>query len=125
MFIFKQGPLTIIIPVYMDDKLLAGNDEEALNSIQNAIGSQFKVSNLGTVSWILGICVHHDIAKGTLFINQAQYIKSVLSCYHMTDCCPVSTPLPPHTTFEPTSTEEHAAVSSYPYLEVIGSLTYC
>ena len=46
----------------MDDKLLAGNDEKALKSIQESIGSRFKVSNLGEVSWILGIHVHHNIA---------------------------------------------------------------
>src|SRR5258706_2696472 len=38
--------------------------------------------------------------------------------------CPISTPLPLHSQFQPMSTEEHASVSSYPYLEVIGSLTY-
>jgi len=42
----------------------------------------------------------------------------------MTDCHPVSTPLPARTQFQPASAEEHASVSSYPYLEVIGSLTY-
>ena len=42
----------------------------------------------------------------------------------MDDCHLVSMPLPPCTQFQPMSTEEHASVSSYPYLEAIGSLTY-
>ena len=42
----------------------------------------------------------------------------------MDDCHPVSTPLPPCTQFQPASTEEHASISSYPYLKAIGSLTY-
>src|SRR5260370_29376949 len=42
----------------------------------------------------------------------------------MEDCDPISTPLPPCAQFQPTSADEHASVSSYPYLEVIGSLTY-
>src|SRR5258708_32168051 len=95
-----------------------------LNSIQSAISSCFKSSDLGEASWILGICVQHNIAAGTLFIDQAQYIKSILSQYSMDDCHPVSTPLPPHTQFQPASAEEHASVSSYPYLEASGSLTY-
>src|SRR5258708_2038968 len=41
----------------------------------------------------------------------------------MDGCHPVTTPLPPCTQFQPASVEEHALVSSYPYLEVIGSLT--
>ena len=124
VFVFERGPSIVIIPVYVDDKLLAGNDEAMLNSIQSAIGSRFKSSDLGKASWILGIRIRHNIATGSLFIDQAQYIKSILSRYGMDDCHPVSTPLPPHTQFQPASTEEHASVSSYPYLEAIGSLTY-
>ncbi len=42
----------------------------------------------------------------------------------MTGCTPVSTPLPANSHFQPASLDEHAEVSSYPYLEVLGSLTY-
>src|SRR5260370_16990440 len=42
----------------------------------------------------------------------------------MEGCHLVSMPLPPHAQFQPTSAKEHASVSSYPYLKVIGSLTY-
>ncbi len=42
----------------------------------------------------------------------------------MDGCHPVTTPLPPCAQFQPTSVEEHTSVSSYPYLKVIGSLTY-
>ena len=124
VFIFEQGKSIIIIPVYVDNKLLAGNNEDTLRFIQTSIGSRFRASDLGDSSWILGIRVRHDIAAGTLFIDQAQYIKSLLSKYGMSNCHPVSTPLPAHTQFAPALPEEHAAVSSYPYLEVIGSLTY-
>src|SRR5258705_11962817 len=95
-----------------------------LNSIQSTIGLCFKSSDLGEASWILGICIQHNIATGTLFIDQAQYIKNILSQYGMDDCHPVSTPLPPCTQFQPASAEEHASISSYPYLKAIGSLTY-
>ena len=113
-----------MVPVYVDDKLISGNNEATLDFIQKAIRSRFKTSDLGTATWILRIRVRHDIGAGTLFIDQAQYIKSILARYGMTDCHPVSTPLPPRTQFEPATPEDHASVSSYPYLEVIGSLTY-
>ena len=57
VFVFERGSSIIIIPVYVDDKLLAGNDERALDSIQAQISTCFKASNLGTTSWILGIWV--------------------------------------------------------------------
>ena len=110
--------------MYVDDKMLAGNDDTLLDAIQNAIGSRFKATDLGTASWILGIRTRHDIAAGTLFIDQSQYLKTVLERFGMSDCTPVSIPLPSGTNFVPASSEEHASVSTYPYLEVIGSLTY-
>ena len=95
-----------------------------LNTIQDAISSRFKTTDLGTASWILSIRAHHDIAAGTLFIDQSQYLKTVLSRFGMSDCTPVAIPLPASKNFTPASSSEHASVSCYPYLEVIGSLTY-
>ncbi len=124
IFVFEQGQSITIIPVYVDDKLLAGNDECLLDYIQNSIGTHFKSSNLSIASWILGICIHHNIKAGTLFIEQSQYIKGMLSRYGMTGCTPVSIPLPANSHFLPVPPDEHSKISSYPYLEVLGSLTY-
>ena len=55
VFVFKHGKSIIIIPIYVDDKLLAGNDKDILKSICESISSQFKVSDLGNTAWILGI----------------------------------------------------------------------
>ena len=114
----------IIIPVYVNDKLLAGNNDSLLDFIQQSISKRFKMSNLGTASWILGICIRHDITARTLFINQAQYIKGVLACFEMTSCMPVNIPLPAGIQYKPAMVDKHKAVSSYPYLEAIGSLMY-
>ena len=110
--------------MYVNDKLLAGNDETLLDSVQASIGSRFKATVLGDTSWILGIRVCQDIPAGLIFIDQSQYIKSILACYGMADCTPVSTPLSAKANFDPTSPKEHSTVSSYPYLEVIRSLMY-
>ncbi len=108
----------------MDDKLLAGNNERLLDSIQDSIGTRFKSSDLGIASWVLGICIHHNTKARTLSIEQSQYIKGVLSHYGMMGCMPVSTPLPANSHFQPASPDEHSEVSLYPYLKVLGSLTY-
>ena len=69
VFVYQWDTSTIIIPVYLDDKLLAGNDDSLLDSVQHSIGTHFKTSDLGTASWILGIRLQHDIAARTLFID--------------------------------------------------------
>ena len=57
VFVFEQGSSIIIIPVYVNDKLLAGNKQSMLDSVQNTISLHFKISDLGPASWILGICI--------------------------------------------------------------------
>ncbi len=42
----------------------------------------------------------------------------------MTGCTLVSIPLPANSCFLPVPPDEHSEVSSYPYLEVLGLLTY-
>jgi hypothetical protein len=68
VFTFKRGPSEIIIPVYVDDKLLAGNDENLLSSIQKVIASRFKVSSYREASWILGFA--SDKTAGTFLLTQ-------------------------------------------------------
>src|SRR5258707_15199947 len=102
--------------MYVDDKLLARNNEHLLDSIQDSIGTCFKSSDLSIASWVLGIHIHHNIEAGTLAIKQSQYIKGVLSWYGMTGCTPVSTPLPANSHFQPTSPNKNTKVSLYPYL---------
>ena len=51
--------------------------------MQNSRGTLFKSTDLGTVSWIFGMWIHHDLKAGTLFIEQSQYIQGILSCYGM------------------------------------------
>ncbi len=94
VFIFEQGQSIVIIPVYVDNKLLAGNNNHLLDSIQDSIGAHFKSSDLSIASWVLGIHIHHNTEAGTLSIKQSQYIKGILSQYGMTGCTPVSTLLP-------------------------------
>ena len=69
VFMYQWGNSITVLPIYVDNKLLAGNDDSLLDTIQHSIGTCFKTSNLSTVAWILGICVWHDIAAGMLFID--------------------------------------------------------
>ena len=68
--------------------------------------------------------MQHNIVKGTLFIDQSQYLKSVLTHFGMYDCNPTIIPLPAGKQFELAEPDDHISISTYPYLEVIGSLTY-
>ena len=50
------------------------------------------MTDLGEMSWILGIHVDHDREKGTIALSQENFIKEILECHRMSDSCPISTP---------------------------------
>ena len=53
---------------------------------------QFKMTDMGDVSLVLGMQVTRDRKYKTLTISQENYTKSILERFGMTDCKPSSTP---------------------------------
>jgi len=49
------------------------------------------MTDLGEISWILGICVDCDHEKGTITLSQENFIKEILECYGMSNSHPIST----------------------------------
>ena len=53
---YKQGQESIIIvQVYVDDILIATKNEEELKEIKLLLANQFKMTDMGQVSWFLGM----------------------------------------------------------------------
>ena len=53
---------------------------------------QFKMTDMGDVSLVLGMQVTRDRKYETLTISQENYTKSILERFGMADCKPSSTP---------------------------------
>ena len=69
----------VIIPVDVDDKLLAGNDDDLLNSIQASIGPQDL--ELQTLEMCLGSLVFESVKTSRPVRSLCQYIKDILARY--------------------------------------------
>jgi len=55
------------------------------------------MTNLGEISWILGIHVTQDCKEGWIALSQQKYLEEVLECFDKANVCPISTPsLPNH-----------------------------
>ena len=56
-FVFTriEGGSMIIILVYVDDILLASNDVDAVNVFKQFLDSKFKLKDLGTLKYFLGL----------------------------------------------------------------------
>ena len=61
VFTRVKGSSIIIILVYVDDILIASNDMDAVNSFKQFLDSKFKLKDLGTLKYFLGL----EVARTT------------------------------------------------------------
>jgi hypothetical protein len=93
VFILIRGDLICILGLYVDDKVIIGNDLRFIEHIKDQLKREFDMKDLGEAEYILGIQIKRDRTKGTLSLSQRQYLLDVLSRFNMADCNPVSTPI--------------------------------
>jgi hypothetical protein len=93
-----------------------------MDYIKRALKSEFEVTDLGDVHWLLGIQIEHTPAA--ILLSQTSYIDTVLTRFQMDKCRPTNLPIDPN-----------ARLSKYQritdpdrtklYQQIIGSLMYC
>ena len=84
----------IIISIFVDDivSAYASVDEPEWLEVKKLFLSKYKMKDLGDISWILGMKLTRDRAKGVLSLDQSLYLNKVLARFSMVDCKPVATP---------------------------------
>ena len=73
----------IILSLYFDDILLAGNDMEMIIAIKRWLSSNFEMKDMGEADYILGVKILRDHSKKLLGLSQQTYIKKVLEHFQM------------------------------------------
>lgn len=92
LFIYYHGGVLIFLLLYVDDMILTGNDFAVLTKLLTSLSSEFRMKDMGQLSYFLGIQVHYT-ATG-MFLNQEKYASELLQTAGMMDCSPMPTPLP-------------------------------
>ena len=82
-----------IVTVYVDDLIIMVDVIENLIEIKEKLASRFKMKDMGSLSYCLGIGVRQS--DGMIQIHQRQYIASMLQLFGMQDAYPVHTPSDP------------------------------
>ena len=127
VFSAEKGDTIVIIVLYVDDLLITGNQDSALNTVKGQISSRFKMKDLGEVSNLLGMNVTRNRQEGWLKIDQERYIQDILKRYNMESCHSTTTPATPG---EILTKEDCAAEgqqldpTTHPYRSIVGSLMY-
>ena len=83
----------VVLVVYVDDLLIVSNSIETTNQTKQSLTSRFRMTDLGELSYILGLNVVRDRAKGEIAISQESYLQGVLDRFGMNECNHVKAPL--------------------------------
>lgn len=128
VYIYSNGEVRILVPIYIDDITLASKSSAAIDKYVDLLSKHFKCRDLGPTRYLLGVGVSRDRSTRTLTLNQRQFIVDLLEKYGMSDCKPVQTPLPPKIqlsqSMAPSTDEEVEIMAGVPYLSAVGSLQY-
>ena len=80
-----------IICVYVDDLIFTGNCKAMIDEFREAMTSQFEMTNMGLMSYFLGIEVQQT--NEGIFISQQKYARDILRRLRMESLKPIRTPV--------------------------------
>jgi hypothetical protein len=84
-----MGRITVLI-IYVDDKIVTGNDLEKRIRLQEHLSRDFEMRDLGCLKYFLGIEVSRS--RAGIFLNQRKYALDLLKEIGMTGCKPTNSP---------------------------------
>ena len=77
LFLCRTDKGTILLVLYMDDMILTGDDLSGIQELKDFLSQQFKMKDLGHLSYFLGLEITYFIDG--LYITQAKYASELLS----------------------------------------------
>ena len=118
----------LIMTLYVDDILLAGNNKLLIESTKAWLSSTFDMKDMGEASYVLGVKITRDRAKRFLSLSQENYVQKILERFGMSTCKPIDTPVERNTSLSksmvPKNDEERGRMARVPYSSAVGSLMY-
>ena len=123
---YEDGTIVLMLIIHADD-LAFGFEDGNLTAqrVLTLVREEFKVTE-EDLTFVLGMSVN-TLSDGSIFVEQEAYIDKVLKRFEMQDCTGSKTPMDDKLKFStsmkpPKDCKLNAAL--YPYLEVIGCLSY-
>jgi hypothetical protein len=128
VYIYHHSDICVMVPIHVDDLLLASKSKSAIQKVKVELTSHFKLHNQGPARSILRIKINRDHTSCSVSLLQPGYIESILDQFCMMDCNPTLTPMDENmklsTWMLPGTLQGQLAMKAYPYRELIGKLLY-
>ncbi|KAI3509252.1 hypothetical protein L1887_24388 [Cichorium endivia] len=100
LFIFRRGQATAYLLLYVDDIILTASSDDLLRRTVTMLSSEFAMTDLGALSYFLGISASRD--STSLFLSQCKYALEILERANMSNCNPCRTPADPQSKLDST-----------------------
>ncbi|KAJ0727195.1 putative RNA-directed DNA polymerase [Helianthus annuus] len=120
LFILNSRGTIIYVLVYVDDIIITGNNNQAVDHIIQSLSSSFAVKDLGSLHYFLGIeVIRHGL---DLILSQKKYIWDTLQRSGLSDCKPVNSPMSTSQVLMPD--DSPLMPDPTKYRQVVGALQY-
>jgi hypothetical protein len=114
-----NGGSALLVGVYVDYLVITGAKDAEVAAFKEEMKATFQMSDLGHLSFHLGIEVHQGDSGITL--RQTAYAKRIVELVGLTDCNPALTPMEERLKLSRDNTTE---VDATQYRRLVGSLSY-
>ena len=83
----------IIFAVHVDHGMVTRSSISLINKFKEDMNAKYKLTDLGTASWLLGNKISRDLVNKTLSLSQHAYIDTILMRFNFDDLKPSSIPI--------------------------------
>jgi hypothetical protein len=120
VYVRRDGEERVLLGVYVDDLIITGSSTEVVARFKEQMLSTFSMSDLGLLSFYLGIEVQQSSSGITL--KQAAYAAKLVDRAGLSGCNPVGIPMEPRLKLSKNSSNPPVDVTLY--RSIVGSLRY-
>lgn len=87
----QEDGIAVIVGVYVDDLVVTGRSNEEINQFKVEMKEEFKMSDLGSLSYYLGIEVEQK--ERSITLKQSTYANKILQQFGMKECNAAKLPM--------------------------------
>ena len=118
----------LVLASHVNDCTVTGSSTKLIRAFKAEISERFKITDLGPISWLLGMKVTRDREKRTISLSQESFIEAIITKYNFADAKPAAIPMDPSIQYSqdqcPTSAAQTAEMKRVPFRSALGSLMY-
>nr|GEW87360.1 ribonuclease H-like domain-containing protein [Tanacetum cinerariifolium] len=123
LFVKNDNGVILVLLVYVDDIVVAGNNIEEISKFKKFLASKFHIKDLGSLKYFLGIEVLEN--KHGLCLSQRKYCLELLRKYGLLVCKPAATPMQQNVSLSHEESEnDKRLINITAYQKLVGKLIY-